>query len=301
MTAKKERIGFVGLGIMGAPMAGHLLKAGYAVRGYDLDPARVKALVAQGAAGGRSPGDVAATSDITITMVPDSPDVERAIAGPDGVMHGARPGSAVIDMSTVSPVVSRSLAARLKEKGVDMLDAPVSGGMIGAQNATLSIFVGGDASVYERCLPVLRKMGKAATYMGPSGMGHTAKLANQVLGITCLIGIAEAFVFAKKAGLDLPTFLQAATQGAATSWHLEKIGPKVIEGDFAPGFMAKHMQKDLRLALEAAGEAGVPMPVTALIAQLYRALQAQGPEKMTQGHHAIVQVIEQMANAEARG
>ncbi len=300
MTGAKERIGFVGLGIMGTPMAGHVLAGGHAVTAYDLDPARVKALAAKGAKAAASPKEVAAASDIVITMVPDSPDVERAIAGPEGVMQGARRGAVVADMSTISPAVSKSLAARLKARGVEMLDAPVTGGMVGAQTAALSIFVGGDAAVFERCLPVLRLMGKTVNYMGPAGMGHTAKLANQVLGMACMTGVAEALVFAKKAGLDLDTFIKAASQGAAQSWHLEKTGPKIVAGDFAPGFMAKHMQKDLRLALETAGELGVAMPSTAVVAQLYRALQARGPDAMSQGHHAIVQVIEQLANTEAR-
>jgi 3-hydroxyisobutyrate dehydrogenase len=300
MTTKKERVGFIGLGIMGMPMAGHIANSGYPVVAFDIDPGRTADARSHGLATGVSAADVAARSDITITMVPDSQDVEQAVAGDHGVMSGAKNGSVLIDMSTISPAVGKSLSVRLAQRGIDMLDAPVSGGMVGAQNATLTVFAGGKAEVFERCLPILRTMGKAVTYMGPAGSGHTAKLANQVLGVTCLIGVAEALVFARKAGLDLRTFYDAAIQGAGTSWHLEKTGPKILDGDFAPGFMAKHMQKDVRLALEAAGDVSAPMPVTAVIGQLYRALQAQGPDRMTQGHHAIVQVLEELGNAQAR-
>ena len=296
--ARNEKIGFVGLGIMGMPMAGHLLDAGYDVAAYDVRRAAVQEASQRGAEACSSPAEVASLSDIIITMVPDSPDVEAVIAGDNGILDGVQHGSVVIDMSTIDPATGQRMAELLQEKGADMLDAPVTGGAIGAQNATLSIFVGGSAESFERCKPVLELLGASVMHMGPGGTGHTAKLANQILGATCMIGVAEAFVFAKKAGLDLRTFYEAAIRGAGNSWHLEKLGPKIIDGDFAPGFMAKHMRKDLRLAAHAAGGVDAPVPVAALVGQLYGALSASGFGD--EGHHAIVRVIEMLAAEEAR-
>jgi 3-hydroxyisobutyrate dehydrogenase len=295
---ESEKIGFVGLGIMGMPMSGHLLNAGYEVSVYDIRRATVQEAAQRGAVACGSPAEAASLSDIIITMVPDSPDVETVIAGENGILDGVQHGSVVIDMSTIDPATGQRMAERLREKGADMLDAPVTGGAIGAQNATLSIFVGGSAESFERCKPVLERLGASVMHMGPGGMGHTAKLANQILGAACMMGVAEAFVFAKKAGLDLRTFYEAATRGAGTSWHLEKLGPKIIAGDFAPGFMAKHMRKDLRLAAQAAGSVDAPVPVSAVIGQLYGALSAAG--RGDEGHHAIVRVIEMLAEEEAR-
>ena len=295
----KERIGFVGLGIMGAPMSRHLLDAGHAVTVWNRTASRMQPLVDAGAKAGQSPADVAARSDITITMVSDSQDVEEVIAGPGGIIEGATPGSAVIDMSTISPATSRALAARLAERDVQMLDAPVTGGSTGAENATLSIFGGGDEATFERCLPVFRVLGKAVTHMGPSGSGHTAKLANQILGAGCMIGVAESLVFAKKAGLNLRKFLDAAKDGAGGSWHLANMAPLIFDGDFSPGYMVRHHQKDLRLIHEVGGEIGVSLPMAGVVQQLYRALQAEGGEEL--GHHALVRIIEKLAQTEARG
>ena len=262
---------------------------------FDLLPEAVGKLEQKGAVAGSSPADVAARSDITITMVPDSQHVEAAIAGPEGILEAAAPGSVVIDMSTISPMAGQKLAASLKQRDVDMLDAPVTGGETGAINAGLSILVGGDADVFERCLPALQVLGSSVTHMGPGGSGHTAKLANQVLGIGCTIGICEGLVLASKAGLDLNKFLSAAMNGASTSWHLEYLGPRILAGDFSPGFMVRHMQKDLRLAQEVGAEVASPLPMVALVSNLYRSLQAQGEEATSQGHHALIQVIEQLA------
>jgi len=294
----KERIGFVGLGIMGAPMSRHLLDAGHAVTVWNRTASRTQPLVGAGATPGESSADVAAHSDITITMVSDSQDVEEVIAGPDGIIEGVTPGSVVIDMSTISPATSRGLAARLAERDVQMLDAPVTGGSTGAENATLSIFVGGDTATFERCLPVFQVLGKAVTHMGPSGSGHTAKLANQILGAGCMIGVAESLVFARKAGLDLRKFLNAAKDGAGGSWHLANMAPLIFDGDFSPGYMVRHHQKDLRLIHEVGGEIGVALPMAGIVQQLYRALQAEGGEEL--GHHALVRIIEKLAQTEAR-
>ncbi len=296
--ARNERIGFVGLGIMGQPMSGHLMAAGYEVSVYDLRRESIEIAAEHGATPCASPAEVASLSDVTITMVPDSPDVEAAIAGEGGVLDGVQRGSVVIDMSTIDPSTGQRLGERLAEQGVYLLDAPVTGGSVGAQNATLSIFVGGDREAFDRCLPVLEVMGGSVMYMGGPGMGHTAKLANQILGATAMAGVAEAFVLAKKAGLDLEAFCQAATQGAGDSWHLRTLGPKIIAGEFEPGFMAKHMRKDMRLAAQAAIDLDSPVPVTGIIGQLYGALSASGLGE--EGHHALIKVIEQMAQARAR-
>jgi 3-hydroxyisobutyrate dehydrogenase len=279
-------------------MCRHLLKAGYPVVAWNRTAARLQSLVADGARPGNSPADVASQSTITITMVGDSGDVEAVIAGKGGVIEGAARGSVVIDMSTISPVTSRSLAKRLAAREVQMLDAPVTGGSLGAQNATLSILVGGDRATFERCLPVFQKLGKAITLVGPSGAGHTAKLANQVLVAGCMSGVAEALVFAKKAGLELGTWFEAVKGGAGTSWHLTTQAPRVLDGDFSPGYMVKHHRKDLRLIQETAHEMGVPLPVASVVLQLYRSLQSMGGDEL--GHQALVKVYEQLAGVQAR-
>lgn len=296
---ESEKIGFVGLGIMGMPMSGHLLDAGYEVSVYDINREAVGAAAERGAVACGSPAEVASLSDVIITMVPDSHNVEEVIGGENGIIDGVQQGSIVIDMSTIDPATGQRMAELLREQGADMLDAPVTGGAIGAQNATLSIFVGGNAESFERCQPVLERLGASVMHMGAGGMGHTAKLANQILGAACMMGVAEAFVFAHKAGLDLNTFCEAATHGAGDSWHLRTLGPKIIDDDFAPGFMAKHMRKDLRLAVQSASEVEAPTPISAAIGQLYGALSASGNGE--EGHHAIIRVIETMAQSEARG
>ena len=296
----EERIGFVGLGMMGMPMSRNLVEAGYAVTVFDLDGAAIEAARAFGASPASSGAEVAAQSDIIITMVPDSPHVEAAIAGPDGILEGVMAGSVVIDMSTISPATGKKMAALLEEKSVNFVDAPVTGGVEGAEAGTLSILVGGNAEAFERTLPVLNVLGGNVTHMGPVGSGHTTKIANQLIGVATLAGISEAFVLAKKAGLDLQLFFDAVKNGAGRSWALETLGPKILKGDFSPGFMVKHMQKDLRLAAQLAADTGTSIPTTSLIAQLYHSIQAKGPEATSQGHQALIQAIEKLSNAEAR-
>ncbi|MCH7970138.1 MAG: NAD(P)-dependent oxidoreductase [Chloroflexi bacterium] len=296
----EERIGFVGLGMMGMPMSRNLVEAGYAVTVFDLDGAAVEQALTFGASSASTGSEVAAQSDIIITMVPDSPHVEAAIAGPDGILEGVKAGSVVIDMSTISPATGKKMAALLEEKSVNFVDAPVTGGVEGAEAGTLSILVGGNAEAFERTLPVLNVLGGNVTHMGPVGSGHTTKIANQLIGVATLAGISEAFVLAKKAGLDLQLFFDAVKNGAGRSWALETLGPKILKGDFSPGFMVKHMQKDLRLAAQLAADTGTSIPTTSLIAQLYHSIQAEGPEATSQGHQALIQAIEKLSNAEAR-
>jgi 3-hydroxyisobutyrate dehydrogenase len=295
-----DRIGFVGLGMMGLPMAKNLVEAGYTVTVFDLDGAAAEEARAFGASPAPNGAEVAKQSDIIITMVPDSPHVEAAIAGSGGIIEGIGAGAVVIDMSTISPSTGKKMAALLKEKGAGFVDAPVTGGVAGAEAGSLSILVGGDAEAFERSLPVLSVLGGDITHMGPVGSGYTTKIANQLIGVATLAGMSEAFVLAKKAGLDMQTFFDAVKNGAGRSWALETLGPKILKGDFLPGFMVKHMQKDLRLAGQLAEETGTSIPTTSLIAQLYRAVQAEGPEATSQGHQALIQVIEKLSNAEAR-
>ena len=295
-----ERIGFVGLGMMGLPMAKNLVEAGYTVTVFDLDAGAIEEAQGFGASPASTGAEVAAQSDIIITMVPDSPHVEAAIAGNGGIIEGIRPESVVIEMSTILPETGKRMAELLAEKGADFVDAPVTGGVAGAEAGSMSILVGGDAEALERTLPVLSILGGDITHMGPVGAGHTTKIANQLIGVATLAGLSEAFVLAKKSGLDMQTFYDAVKNGAGRSWALETLGPKILKGDFSPGFMVKHMQKDLRLAGQLADDTGTSIPTTSLIAQLYHAVQAESPEAINQGHQALIQAIEKLSNAEAR-
>ena len=295
-----ERIGFVGLGMMGLPMAKNLVEAGYTVTVFDLDAGAIEEAQGFGASPASTGAEVAAQSDIIITMVPDSPHVEAAIAGNGGIIEGIRAESVVIEMSTILPETGKRMAELLAEKGADFVDAPVTGGVAGAEAGSMSILVGGDAETFERTLPVLSILGGDITHMGPVGAGHTTKIANQLIGVATLAGLSEAFVLAKKSGLDMQTFYDAVKNGAGRSWALETLGPKILKGDFSPGFMVKHMQKDLRLAGQLADDTGTSIPTTSLIAQLYHAVQAESPEAINQGHQALIQANEKLSNAEAR-
>ena len=293
MAEKKKRIGFIGLGVMGRPMALNLLKAGYPMVVWNRTRFKMKSLLEAGAEGADSPREVAEKSDVVITMVTDSPDVEEVILGPNGVIHGAHPGLVVIDMSTISPTVTRRIAQKLAEKGVKMLDAPVSGGDIGAKKGTLSIMVGGPKETFEECLPIFKVLGKKITYMGPSGMGQTTKLCNQVICALNIQAVCEGLMLGAAAGLDLKKLLEVVTAGAAGSWMLSNLGPKMIERDFRPGFKISHQQKDLRLVLSFASELKLPLPGTALVQQMLRSVEAEGlGDKGTQ---AAIVAMEKLA------
>lgn len=295
-----EKIGFVGLGMMGLPMARNLVNDGYSVNVFDLNEATVNAAIEFSATSSESAAAVATKSNIVITMVPDSEHVEAVIAGPNGILEGLNSGSIVIDMSTIDPEMGKKMSNLVEAKGSKFIDAPVTGGVGGAEAGTLSILVGGNAEIFERALPVLNVLGGDVSHMGPVGSGHTTKIANQLIGVATLAGVAEAFVLAKKSGLDMQAFFDAVKNGAGRSWALETLGPKILEGDFSPGFMVKHMQKDLRLAGQIAADTGTALPTSTLIAQLYRSVQADGPEAVNQGHQALVQAIEKLSNEEAR-
>ena len=292
----KESIGFIGLGIMGGAMAANVLRAGYDLTVWNRTPGRITPLAEAGAAVAAGPADVAARSDIIITCVSDTPDVEAVILGPGGIIEGARPGALVIDCSTISPEATRTIAARLRQKGVHLLDAPVSGGSEGAARGTLSIMLGGDADQVARAMPVLQAMGKTITHVGGQGAGQMAKLVNQVLVVVTMQGVAEALLLAEAGGLDLERTLAAVGGGAAGSWMLNNRGPQVIRRDWRPGFTIDLQQKDLRLVLEAADELGIPLPSTALVFQFYRTLQQRGLGG--EGNHALMKALEQLAGRE---
>jgi 3-hydroxyisobutyrate dehydrogenase len=289
-----DKVGFIGLGGMGNPMAKNLLKAGYPLTVWNRTRSKMKETVDLGATPADSPKDVAERSHIVITMVTDSPDVEEVVLGPTGVLKGAKTGMILIDMSTISPQVARNIAATLRAQEVAMLDAPVSGGDIGAINGTLSIMVGGSTETYEACLPILQVLGKRITHMGENGMGQTTKLCNQVICALNIEAVAEGLMLGAKSGVDLEKLLAVVTAGAAGSWMLSNLGPKMAAGDYEPGFKMRHQQKDLRLALSAARELGLPLPGTGLVHQLFRAVEAAGlGEKGTQ---AAIVAMEQLAN-----
>lgn len=288
-----ERIGFIGLGIMGEGMAKNLLDAGFELNVWNRTPARMDPFCEMGARCCSSPADVAAHSDIIITCVSNTDDVEEVILRENGIIYGAGEGNLVIDMSTISPDTTRYIAGTLKQKGVEMLDAPISGGSEGAANGTLSIMVGGDEEQFERALPVLETMGKTITHVGETGAGQTVKLVNQILVVVTMLGVSEALMFAEAGGLDLQKTLDAVSQGAAGSWALSNRGPQMIERDWRPGFTIDLQQKDVRLVLEAADQMGVPLLGTGIIFQLYRALQDQGFGE--EGNHALVKALENMS------
>ncbi len=289
----KPPIGFVGLGIMGLPMAGHILDAGYPLTVYNRTRSKAEELGARGAKVADSPAEVAAASTVIITIVSDSPDVEEVVAGSQGVMDRIAEDSVVIDMSTISPQVERQLDEQLRAKGCTLVDAPVSGGDVGARNATLAIMAGGDKAAFDRVRPILEVMGKTITYCGPVGNGQLTKLSNQILVSVTLLGVSEAITFAKKNGLDAHVMIEAVKGGAAGSWQLSNLGPKIVDRDFAPGFMVDLIQKDLRLVLESGAAGKAALPGTSLVNQLFRMAEAQGDGR--EGTQILAKAVEQLA------
>ncbi len=270
------KIGFVGLGIMGAPMAGNLVAKGFPISVYNRTSAKCRPLAEGGAAECGSLSQLAGSSDVIITMLSDTPDVEAVLFAPNGLATALRPGSIMIDMSTVSPSATVRFAKRLGERGISMLDAPVSGGQSGAAAGTLSIMVGGDRAAFEQCLRIFRALGRSVTYMGPSGNGQKTKLINQVVVALNLLATVEALRLASVSGLDLEAVLKAIGGGAAGSWMISNIAPKIVEKDFRPGFAIRLQQKDLRLATEFMQELGIDLPGTRLTASLFSAAVEKG-------------------------
>jgi 3-hydroxyisobutyrate dehydrogenase-like beta-hydroxyacid dehydrogenase len=294
-----ERIGYIGLGIMGGGMVANLLRAGHEVAVWNRTASKAEPLVAAGAILAPSPAQVAATADIVMMCVSDTPDVEQVVSGPNGVLDGLQAGALVVDHSTISPSATRSLAESVSTKGASWIDAPVSGGSEGAAKGTLSIMVGGSDADVQRARPYFEAYGTTITHVGGIGSGQAVKLVNQILVVVNQLAVSEALLFAKAAGLDLEATLSAVKGGAAGSWMLANRGPQMIADDWRPGFTIDLQQKDLRLVLEAAGELGFPAIATSLIHQLYITLQRQGMGG--DGNHALVKALESLAGVTLHG
>lgn len=279
---------------MGKPMSKRLLRAGYNLTVYNRSKQPMEELKSLGASAANSPKEVAENSDVVITMLPDSDDVESVVLGKNGVVEGIKSGGIVIDMSTISPLVTIQIHNMLKNMGVYMLDAPVTGGTIGAESGTLTIMVGGDREAFERCLPIFLCLGKKVHYMGPSGSGQMTKLCNQIAVALSLLGVCEAITFASKAGLDLRTVLDVLSSGAASSWQLINLGPKIIEGDMEPGFKAKHLRKDLRIVSEVSEKLNVFLPGSGLMHELMKALSSMGYDE--KGTQSLIILIEKLSS-----
>ena len=288
-------IGFIGLGTMGRPMAGHLLAGGHAVHAFNRSPLKQETLDT-GAKACASPADVARAADIIITMVPDTPDVEAVLFGPGGVAEGLSPGKVVVDMSSISPIATKDFAARINALGCHYLDAPVSGGEVGAKAASLTIMVGGPDDAFARLEPVFRLMGKNVTLVGGNGDGQTTKVCNQIIVALTIEAVAEGLVFASKAGADPARVRQALMGGLATSRILEVHGERMIKRTFDPGFRIELHQKDLNLALQGARSLGVSLPNTASTQELFNVAVANGGAAWD--HSALVRVLERLANHE---
>ena len=286
-------IGFIGLGIMGRPMARNLLKAGHPLVVHSRSRGPVDEIAAAGAKVGTSPRDVASRCDVLITMLPNSPDVEQVVLGRDGVIEGARPGLVLLDMSTISPLVSQKVGSALAAKSVQMLDAPVSGGERGAIDGVLSIMVGGDKAVFDKVLPIFQAMGKTITHLGPLGAGGFTKLANQIIVAVNLTALGEALTLAKKAGLDRELTLQALAGGLAGSKCLDQKKPNYLAGTYNPGFKIDLHYKDLGLIMESARALGVPLPATAAVQELFSALRVKGCGGLD--HSGVITLLEDLA------
>jgi len=291
-------IGFIGLGIMGRPMAKNLLKAGHKLIVHDVVATSVDEIVAAGAAKGTSSKEVAARSNIIITMLPDGPDVETAVLGPGGVLEGTKPDSIVVDMSSISPMVSQKVGAACAAKGIGFLDAPVSGGEPKAIDGTLAIMVGGDAKVFATVEPILKSLGSSVLLTGPVGAGNVTKLANQIMVACNIAAMGEALVLATRAGLDPEVVFNAVKGGLAGSTVLNAKAPMAIGRNFKPGFRIRLHQKDLRNALLAGESMQVPLPLTSMVQQMLITLMNEGKGDLD--HSAIVNYIERMAGVEIK-
>ena len=293
-----KTVGFVGLGIMGLPMAKNLVDAGFPVVGHNRSPEPVEELVDHGGEGAETAREAAERSDVVITCLPDTEVVEAVMHASDGVMAGVSEGTTVIDCSTISPVATEALAEEFAEVGVDVLDAPISGGEEGAIEGTLSIMVGGDPDVLEANMDVLSAMGETITHTGPSGAGQTTKACNQIVVAAQMVGVSEALMFAEKAGANLEAVVEAISGGAAGCWTLDNRAPRMIRGNFEPGFFASYQYKDLRIATDAGEAFGAPMPLTELAHELYKSMEENGMGR--DDNSGVLQVVELLAGEEAR-
>ena len=288
------KVGYIGLGLMGKSIARNILKAGFPLVVHNRSRAAVDELVAEGAVAAFSPAEVACQVDVAFTNLPDSPDVERVVLGAGGILEGANPGLVLVDNSTIKPATARQLALALRAKGVQSLDAPVSGGDIGARNGTLAIMVGGPAEALERVLPVLQATGKSIIHVGESGAGQIAKAANQIMVAAQMVAMGELLVFARKAGADPQKVVEAIKGGAAQCWSLDVKPPRLFAGNRSPGFKAHMQAKDLNIVLETAREYGIPLPSAAVDAQLFNAMLEMGMGDLD--NSAVLGVLETLGN-----
>ena len=290
------KVGYIGLGLMGKSMARNILKAGFPVVVHNRSRAAVDELAAEGATPANSPVEVAAQVDVVFTNLPDTPDVELVALGENGIIAGTHKGLIFVDNSTIKPGAARTIAAKLAEKGVQSLDAPVSGGDIGAKNGTLTIMVGGEADALEKVMPVFRAMGKTITHVGEAGAGQVAKAANQIMVAAQMVAMGELLIFSKKAGVDPGKVVEAIKAGAAQCWSLDVKPPRLFEGNRQPGFKAYMQAKDLNIVIETAREYGIPLPLTVESTQLFNAMLQMGMAELD--NSAVIGVIEKLAGVE---
>lgn len=292
----KTRVGWIGTGVMGASMAGHIRAAGYELTVYNRTRAKAEPLLARGAVWADTPREVARRSDVVITMVGFPAELRQVVLGEDGVLHGVTAGKAFVDMGTGEPALARELYDTFKARGVASVDAPVSGGDIGARDAALSIMIGGDREAVEALMPLFRCMGRLIVHHGPAGAGQHAKMCNQVLIASSMISVCECLLYGYKAGLDLRKVIESVGSGAAGSWAINHLGPRILDRDFNPGFFVEHFLKDMGIALAEAGRMGIALPGLALAEQLYRSVRALGHGRS--GTQALMLALERMSNVE---
>ena len=288
------KVGWIGTGVMGTSMCGHLMAAGFEATVYNRSASKLAPLVDRGAKAAKSPAEVAAASDVIFTIVGFPSDVRAVTLGEGGTLEAARPGSVLVDMTTSEPALASEIFEASKAKGVDSVDAPVSGGDIGAKEARLSIMIGGESKVVESLRPLFEVMGKTIVHQGGAGSGQHAKMVNQILIASGMVGVCEALLYGYKAGLDLTTVLQSVGSGAAGSWSLNNLGPRMIAGNFDPGFYVEHFLKDMGIALAEAKRMKLALPGLALAEQLYRAVEAQGDGR--KGTHALMLALAKLSS-----
>lgn len=298
IVAGKTRIGWIGTGVMGSSMCGHLISAGYAATVYSRTKQKSEGLLAKGATWAGSPKEVAQNSDVIFSIVGFPSDVREVLLGEDGALTGAKADSVLVDMTTSQPSLAVEVYEAAKARGVHSVDAPVSGGDIGARNAALSIMIGGDKEIVTALQPLWEAMGKTIVHQGEAGAGQHTKMVNQILIATGMIGVCEALLYGYRSGLDLPTVLKSVSSGAAGSWSLSNLAPRVIDNNFDPGFFVEHFIKDMGIALDESRRMGLSMPGLALAQQLYLAVQAQGFGR--NGTHALLLALSQMSGIDWR-
>lgn len=298
VVAGKTRIGWIGTGVMGSSMCGHLINAGFPATVYSRTKQKAEPLISKGASWAASPREVAENSDVIFSIVGFPSDVREVLLGEHGALSGAKAGSVLVDMTTSQPALAVEIYAAARAKGVHSVDAPVSGGDIGARNAALSIMIGGDADVVSALQPMWEAMGKTIVYQGPAGSGQHTKMVNQILIATGMIGVCEALLYGYKSGLDLPTVLKSVSSGAAGSWSLSNLGPRMIDNNFDPGFFVEHFIKDMGIALDESRRMGLSMPGLALAQQLYLAVKAQGFGR--NGTHALMLALASLSGVDWR-